>query len=258
MAKIMGCTVFTIAAIILAVATIVNVNKSSFTEVTTMTPGNSLSNTLALENYQDSVVMNVGTSTAQVNKMGAQYYLDLANYLNPSKQNLELAQNISPTPIQAGVPLPGASASYTNKNGNGYVDNLGYLNDSAFAPVAYSNERASQLSKCAKDLPMFAASSLLPKPSSNADNNALSQSASRAMAAFTNLAPSEQIGPLTRLGSMPYGTTVSERPIPLIPMDKTITPLFNGPSNIGIPVTFGSVNNSWVAAPGPNYQVYQN
>jgi hypothetical protein len=39
--------------------------------------------------------MNIGTSTAQVNKMGAQYYLNLQNYLNPSQQNLELASNIS-------------------------------------------------------------------------------------------------------------------------------------------------------------------
>jgi hypothetical protein len=244
------CTIFAISAIILAMSTIFILNKEKFTEVKesvepTFTPGNSLANTIALENYQDTILMNTGTSTAEVNKIGAQYYLDLQNYLNPSRQNLELASNIQATPVVAGVPLPGAPESYEYKNGNGYVNNLGFLQGvGAFPPVAYSNDRAAQLSKCAKDLPMFAASSLLPKPSVNADNNALSQSAARALAAWTNLSPVEQSGALTRIGNLPYGTTVSERPIPLIPQNSIVTPMFNGPGTLGTPITYGSFNST--------------
>jgi hypothetical protein len=255
----LGCTLFAISAIILAMSTLFVLKTEKFTEVResvrpTFTPGNSLDNTARLESYQDTLLMNIGTSTSQVNKMGAQYYLDLQNYLNPSMQNLELASNIQATPIQAGVPLPGAPESYSNKNGNGYVNNLGYLSGvGAFPPVAYSNDRASQLSKCAKDLPMFAASSLLPKPSVNADNNALSQSAARALAAWTNLSPVEQIGALTTLGNMPYGTTTDFRAVPLIPQSSVLTPLFMGPSNVGISPVYGSVI-SGITPPraGPN------
>jgi hypothetical protein len=260
----LGCTILAISAVILAISTfsLFNKDRENFTEVSvtpTYTPGNSLANTQALEGYQDSIRMNIGTSPAQVNKMGAQYYLDLQNYLNPSQQNLELASNISAASIQAGVGLPGASSSYQYQNGNGYVNNLGYLQgEGAFAPVAYSNERAAQLSKCAKDLPMFAASSLLPKPSSNADNNALSQDAARALAAWTNLSPVEQVGALTSIGHMPYGTTVSERPIPLIPQNSVLTPMFNSSPSVGIPTTIGSFNSTWKATAGPNNYVFQN
>jgi hypothetical protein len=261
----LGCTILAISAIILAISTFTLFNKpENFTEVSenvvpTFTPGNSLTNTQALENYQNTIRMNIGTNPSEVNKIAAQYYLDLQNYLNPSKQNLELASNISSEPINAGVPLPGASSSYSNKNGNGYVNNLGYLSgQGAFAPVAYSNERASQLSKCAKDLPMFAASSLLPKPSSNADSNALSQDAARALAAWTNLSPAEQIGALTTIGNLPYGTTVSERPIPLIPQSSILTPMFNGPGTLGTPITYGSFNSTYKPTVGPNNYVYQN
>jgi hypothetical protein len=105
---------------------------------------------------------------------------------------------------------------------------------------------------------MFAASSLLPKPSSNADNNALSQDAARALAAWTNLSPVEQIGALTSIGNMPYGTTVSERPIPLIPQNSVLTPMFNSSPSVGIPTTIGSFNSTWKATAGPNNYVFQN
>jgi len=261
----LGCTLFAISAIILAMSTLFVLKTEKFSEVResvvpTFTPGNSLANTAALENYQDTVLMNIGTSTAQVNKIGAQYYLDLQNYLNPSRQNLELASNIQSAAIMAGVPLPGAPESYEYKNGNGYVNNLGFLQGvGAFPPVAYSNDRAAQLSKCAKDLPMFAASSLLPKPSVNADNNALSQSAARALAAWTNLSPVEQSGALTRIGNLPYGTTVAERPAPLIPQNSILTPMFNGASAIGIPTYYGSVNSGTnPVVSGPNWGAYYN
>jgi hypothetical protein len=203
--------------------------------------------------------MNIGTSPSKVNKMAAQYYLDLQNYLNPSQQNLELASNISAKSITAGVTLPGAAESYALPDGTGYVNNLGFLQgNGAFAPVAYSNERASQLSKCAKDLPMFAASSLLPKPSSNADNNALSQDAARALAAWTNLSPVEQVGALTSVGHLPFGRTRSERPIPLISQESVVIPMFNSSPYAGGPPAYGSFNSTWKATPGPNNFVYQN
>jgi len=267
----LGCSIFAISAIILAISTLAlfKNQQEKFTEIAesvtpTFTPGNSLVNTQALENYQDTIRMNIGTSTAQVNKMGAQYYLNLQNYLNPSQQNLELASNISAKSITAGVTLPGAAESYTLSDGTGYVNNLGQLNSRPgqgiveFAPVAYSNERASQLSKCAKDLPMFAASSLLPKPSSNADNNALSQDAARALAAWTNLSPVEQIGALTSIGNLPFGTTVSERPIPLISQSNLAIPLFNSSPFAGGPPAYGSFNSTWKATPGPNNFIFQN
>ena len=185
----MGCAIFAIAAVILAMSTMNVFNKESFTDVgptqnvvPRYTGANSLSSAQALENYQDRVVMNVGTSVEDVNKAGAQYYTNLQNYLNPSIDNLELAQNISSRPIMAGVPLPGAQHFYKNDLGDGFVDNLGHLGGNVFPSVSYRNDRAAQLSQCAKDLPMFAASSLLPKPSVNANNNALSQSAARAQA----------------------------------------------------------------------------
>lgn len=259
----LGCTIFAISAIILAMSTLCILNKEKFTEVhehsvtPTFTPGNSLTHTQKLENYQDTLLMNVGTSVDQVNKMGAQYYLDLQNYLNPSNQNLELASNISSQPIRAGVPLPGAPESYSNKNGDGYVNNLGHLSGyGAFPPVAYSNDRAAQLSKCAKELPMFAASSLLPKPSTNADNNALSQSAARSLAAWTNLSPVEQIGAITSIGNLPFGKSVSERPIPPIHKDHTHSVAFNNSSFIGGPVIYGSVDNTPIPRAGPNSQVF--
>jgi hypothetical protein len=203
----------------------------------------SLSAANDLETYQDSIVMNVGTSVEDVNKSGARYYLNLQNYLNPSIDNLELAQNISSRPVMAGVPLPGASHFYKNSIGDGYTDNLGHLGGNAFPPVAYQNDRASQLSQCAKDLPMFAASSLLPKPSVNADNNALSQSAARALAAFTALSPSEQIGAITS-NNTPYSKTSDYRALEQISTTNMQTPMFGASPSLYIPPTYGQVNSN--------------
>jgi hypothetical protein len=241
----LGPGIFALSAIILAVSAFNVLNKRedfTETEIDKYSSGPSLQDSQKLENYQNSVVLNIGTSPDQVNKMGAQYYANLQNYLNPSLGNLQLAQNISSLPIMGGKNLPGASSSYTNVNGNGYVDNLGYLDGSAFPPVAYSNDRASQLSKCAKDLPMFAASSLLPKPSANADNNALSQSAARALAAFTALSPVEQIGAITSINT-PYSKTSDIRALDQIPISSMQTALFNTSPSTYVSPTYGQVNN---------------
>ena len=205
--------------------------------------GPSLSSANNLETYQDSIVMNVGTSVEDVNKSGARYYLNLQNYLNPSVDNLELAQNISSRPVMAGVPLPGASHFYKNSIGDGFTDNLGHLNGSAFPPVSYQNNRAAQLSQCAKDLPMFAASSLLPKPSVNADNNALSQNAARALAAFTALSPAEQIGAITS-NNTPYSKTSDFRALDQLAISSMVTPIFNASDALYISPTFGQVQSS--------------
>ena len=203
----------------------------------------SLTSANDLEQYQDSVVMNVGTSVEDVNKTGAKYYLNLQNYLNPSINNLELAQNVSARPIMAGVPLPGASHFYKNSIGDGFTDNLGHLGGMAFPPVSYQNDRAAQLSQCAKDLPMFAASSLLPKPSVNADNNALSQNAARALAAFTALSPAEQIGAITS-NNTPYSKTSDYRALDQISMQNMQTPMFGASPALYIPPSYGQVQSS--------------
>ena len=202
----------------------------------------SLSAANDLENYQDSLVMNVGTSVEDVNKTGARYYLNLQNYLNPSSDNLELAQNVSSRPVMAGVPLPGASSFYKNSIGDGYTDNLGHLGNMSFPPVSYQNNRADQLSQCAKDLPMFAASSLLPKPSVNADNNALSQNAARALSAFTALSPVEQIGAITS-NNTPYSKTSDYRALDQISTQNMQTPMFGASPALYIPPSFGQVNS---------------
>lgn len=203
----------------------------------------SLSSANDLETYQDNIVMNVGTSVEDVNKTGARYYTNLQSYLNPSIDNLELAQNVSSRPIMAGVPLPGASSFYKNSIGDGYTDNLGHLGNMAFPPVSYQNDRAAQLSQCAKDLPMFAASSLLPKPSVNADNNALSQSAARALAAFTALSPAEQIGAITS-NNTPFSKTSDYRALDQIQTQNMVTPIFGASPALYISPTFGQVNSS--------------
>jgi hypothetical protein len=250
--NVLGCTIFAITAIILAMSTMNIFNKQeNFSEVappkdinisSRYTSGPSLSSAYDLENYQDSVIMNIGTSVDDVNKSGARYYTNLQNYLNPSIDNLELAQNISSRPTQAGVPLPGAAHFYKNNLGDGYTDNLGHLGGNSFPPVAYSNDRAAQLSQCAKDLPMFAASSLLPKPSVNADNNALSQSAARALAAFTALSPVEQIGAITSNNS-PYSKTSDYRALDQISTNNMMTPAFGASPSLYIPPTYGQVNS---------------
>jgi hypothetical protein len=245
----LGCAIFAIAAVLLAMSTMNIFNKESFTEIERQnivprySGGPSLNATMDLENYQDSVVMNVGTSVQDVNKAGAKYYLNLQNYLNPSIDNLELAQNISARPVMAGVPLPGASSFYKNNLGDGYVNNLGYLGNQVCPSVSYQNDRASQLSQCAKDLPMFAASSLLPKPSVNANNNALSQSAARALAAFTALSPVEQIGAITS-NNTPYSKTSDYRALDPINWNNYVDPIFQGSSALGISPSFGQVVSS--------------
>ena len=244
----LGCAIFAIAALLLAMATLNKVEH--FTEVTPTqnvvpryTGAPSLSAAQNLENYQDQVVMNVGTSVEDVNKAGARYYLNLQNYLSPSIDNLELAQNISARPVMAGVPLPGASSFYKNNLGDGYASNLGHLNGNTFPSVSYQNDRANQLSQCAKDLPMFAASSLLPKPSVNADNNALSQSAARALAAFTALSPVEQIGAITS-NNTPYSKTSDYRALDSINWNNYVDVVFQASSAQGIPPSFGQVQSS--------------
>lgn len=255
--KTLGCTLFTIAAVILALATFGLINKEKFTEMrfdTKMDGGVGLQETLAIENYQRNIVQNVGTSVDDVNQQGSMYYTNLQNFLAPGRQNLELASNISSRPVQGGINLPGAAESYTDNLGNGYVSYLGHLKgQGAFPPVAYENDRAAQLSKCAKDLPMFAASSLLPKPSSNADNNALAQSAARALGAFTNLSPVEQIGaitstnlPLNKVGEFRAPPQISQQTIM-----KNSTPMFYSSPALYISPTYGSFNSTTGAA-GPN------
>jgi hypothetical protein len=250
-----GPLAFTVTAMILAMSTLNILNKrenfgavpgSNAQDVNTVnrfSSGPSLSSAYDLENYQDSIVMNIGTSVEDINKSGARYYLNLQNYLNPSIDNLELAQNISSRPIQAGIPLPGAANFYKNSLGDGFTDNLGHLGGQQYPPVAYQNDRAAQLSQCAKDLPMFAASSLLPKPSVNADNNALSQSAARALAAFTSLSPVEQIGSITSNGS-PYSKTSDFRALDQISINNMQTPMFGASPALYIPPSFGQVNSS--------------
>lgn len=237
--------IFALSSLALAFSVFNVLNKReafSETEVDKYSSGPSLQDTMNLEDYQKSLMVNNGTSADQINKMGAQYYANLQNYLNPSMGNLQLAQNISSFPIVGGVNSLGGSSSYSNVNGAGYSDNLGYLGNSAYPPVAYSNDRAAQLSQCAKDLPMFAASSLLPKPSANADNNALSQSAARALAAYTALSPVEQIGAITS-NNTPYSKTSDIRALDQIPQSSIQTALFNSSPSTYIPPTFGQVNN---------------
>jgi hypothetical protein len=150
----------------------------------------------------------------------------------------------------AGVPLPGASSFYKNSIGDGFTDNLGHLGSMAFPPVSYQNDRAAQLSQCAKDLPMFAASSLLPKPSVNADNNALSQNAARALAAFTALSPVEIIGAITSNNS-PFTKNPDLRKLPQIPIQEMVTPIFGASPNLYNSQTFGQVN-AQTDQPGPS------
>ena len=90
---------------------------------------------------------------------------------------------------------------------------------------------------------MFAASSLLPKPSVNADNNALSQSAARALAAFTALSPTEQIGAITS-NNTPYSKTSDYRALDQINYNTFQTPMFGSTSAGGIPPTFGQVQSN--------------
>jgi hypothetical protein len=87
---------------------------------------------------------------------------------------------------------------------------------------------------------MFAASSLLPKPSTNANNNALSQSAARALSAYTALSPVEQIGAITSINT-PYSKTSDVRALDPIPQSSMLTPLFNASSSTYVSPTYGQV-----------------
>jgi hypothetical protein len=253
----LGSVIFAISAILLAMATFNTFNKEEFSEIgpsqniiPRYTGAPTLDAAVNVENYQDRVVMNVGSSVEDANKAGARYYLNLQNYLSPSIDNLELAQNISARPIMAGGSLPGASSSYRNDLGDGYTNNLGQLGGSSYASVSYQNDRAAQLSQCAKDLPMFAASSLLPKPSVNADNNALSQSAASALSAFTALSPGEQIGFITSNNS-PYSRQTDLRATPRINYNNYVDVVFGNSSDNGNDPTFGQVNSSTLRS-GPS------
>ncbi len=256
-----GPTVFAIAAVLLTMSAVSVFNKQeNFGEVTDTQnvigryqSGPSLDSQMGMQTYQDSVVMNVGTSVDDVNKAGARYYANLQNYLNPSIDNLELAQNISARTVTGGVPLPGASSFYKNSLGDGFMDNLGHLGGNVYAPVSYQNDRASQLSQCAKDLPMFAASSLLPKPSANADNNALSQSAARSLAAFTALSPIEQIGAITSINT-PYSKTTDYRAVPAISTNNMQSPMFGASPALFSPTDFGNVNSQTGGSGGSGFR----
>jgi hypothetical protein len=204
--------------------------------------GPTLEDTMALQNYQDKLKINSLSSTRDVSQMASQYYSILENYLNPSNTNLELAQNIPSSENFVGNTAKGQPATYSNFNGDGYIDNLGYLGNNTYPPVEYGNDRAAELSNCAKDLPMFAASSLLPKPSTNADNMALSHDAARALSAFTALSPVEQIGGITSIKT-PYSRLTDIRAIDPINQSRLIDVPFNGSSSYGTTTTFGSINS---------------
>jgi hypothetical protein len=90
---------------------------------------------------------------------------------------------------------------------------------------------------------MFAASSLLPKPSVNADNNALSQSAARALAAFTALSPAEQIGAITS-NNTPYSKTSDYRALDQISLNNMQTPMFGASPALYISPSYGQVQSS--------------
>jgi hypothetical protein len=245
-----GCALFTLSAIILVMSSMNMFNKENFSEVEPsivnpkFSTGPSLTTTMDMENYQNSIIMNSSTSNDDVNKTGARYYQNLQNYLAPSLDNLQLAQNIQSRPVVAGVPLPGADHFYKNNLGDGFVNNAGVLKGlGSFPTVNYSNDRAAQLSQCSKDLPMFAASSLLPKPSTNASDNALSQTAARALAAYTALSPVESLGAITSIKS-PYSKTSDYRALYAIPETNMSTPMFNASPNLYAPTTYGQVINA--------------
>jgi hypothetical protein len=97
---------------------------------------------------------------------------------------------------------------------------------------------------------MFAASSLLPKPSVNADNNGLSQSAARALSAFTALSPSEQIGAITS-NNTPYSKTSDLRALDQISYMNMQTPMFGASPALYTPPSYGQVQSSTEAS-GPS------
>ena len=202
--------------------------------------GNTQVNSQMLQDFQNNVIMNAGQSSEQTLEVQEKYYSTLSDYLTPNQQNLELAQNIfSGSIIGGSTAIPGQAQSYSGENGDGYVDFLGYLGNNAYPPVEYPNDRVSELNDCAKDLPMFLASTMLPKPSVNADDNALAQDAARALAAWTNLSPVEQFGGITSTKS-PYSKITSFVPVIPIPDSQKTYALFN---NSSINFNYGGVSS---------------
>jgi hypothetical protein len=175
------------------------------------TSGPSVKATEAVQNYQGNITMDVASTPEDVLQRGAEYSDAVLAYTNPSNVNLELASN-QPS---SGLNAPGKCTYYGNTTtGNGFVDYCGELGGNTYPPVDYPG-RDVKLSQCAKDLPMFAASSLLPKASPNTDTQELTQEAAQALAALTNLSPIEQFGAPTNFG-LPQEVVSSERPAPPI------------------------------------------
>jgi len=177
--------------------------------------GNTQINSQNLQNFPNQVRVNTNTTTGDISNMVSSYYSNLQNYLTPSMANLQLIQNVNSDMITPDENDAKDINNYSNSIGDGFSSNLGFLNGVSHPPVNFGDARADKLSKCAKELPMFAASSLLPKPSTNSNNNALSQSAARALAAFTALGPVEQIGAITSDGSV-YSKISDLRALPQI------------------------------------------
>ena len=248
----LGGAIFAITALVLGITAYNSMKKESFGEVsapsvqstTRLTAGPDIQVAIDAENFQNRIIMNNASNRDDVSQMSSSFYQTLQDYLNPSSDNLELAQNISSKNIQAGRVNPGAANMYSNDVGDGFGSVLGHLNGSAYPPVSFRDDRAAGLSKCAKDLPMFAASSLLPKPSSNASDNGLSPSAARSLAAFTALGAFEQIGVPTQIGNLPGSKISQERMTFNVPKSNMTVPLFNASSSAMYPSDYGQVNST--------------
>lgn len=221
--KHIGVAVAVMAVAMLMMMTVNQENKEAFTEVAAgpapaastakmvRSSGPSMRATEAVQNYQDNVTMDVASTPEDVLQRGAEYSDAVLAYTNPSSVNLELASNQPMTGLNA----PGKCHYYGDSTtGNGFVDYCGQLGGKTYPAVDYPG-RDQKLSQCAKDLPMFAASSLLPKASPNADTQELTQEAAQALAALTNLSPIEQFGAPTNFG-LPQEVVSSERPAPPI------------------------------------------
>lgn len=246
----LGVAILGLSALVLGIAALTN-KKENFTEVapntssaTRLTPAPNIQVAMDAENFQNRIIMNNASNRDDVSQQSASFYQTLQDYLNPSSDNLELAQNISSKNIQAGRNNPGAANMYSNDVGDGFSSVLGHLGGSDYPPVNFGDDRAAGLSKCAKDLPMFAASSLLPKPSTNASDNGLSQSAARSLAAFYALGAYEQIGVPTQIGNLPGSKITQERATFNVPQANMTVPLFNASSSAMYPSDYGQVNGT--------------
>ena len=211
------CLAVLLLAVVILIIMTVNrkQQKEDFSEVDmqptmqTRQAGPTLAATQAIQDYPSSISMDVGSTVQDVAQKGAEYSDAVLAYTNPSGQNLELASN---QPM-SGLNAPGKCNYYSDPvTGNGFVDYCGELGGQTYPAVDFPG-RDQKLSQCAKDLPMFAASSLLPKASPNADTQELTQEAAQALAALTNLSPIEQFGAPTNFG-LPQEVVSSERPAP--------------------------------------------